>query len=153
MHKVVPLAQLPQLYSLVWYEIILRATATGKPELLYMLVLTVQIWSFSSCFFPAGSDSKESACIVGDPGSIQGQEDPRKKGMATHSSFLAWRVPWTVEPGGLQSRGAESDMTERLSRHAPWAHTQSAFLLTWQLQDKPTDCHLLLFFPWNFIFF
>ena len=32
-----------------------------------------------------------------------GQEDPLEKGMATHSSILAWRIPWTEEPGGLQS--------------------------------------------------
>ena len=38
--------------------------------------------------------------------------------MATHSSILAWRIPWTVEPGGLQSTGREkSDMTERLHFH------------------------------------
>ena len=34
-----------------------------------------------------------------------GQEDPLEKGMATHSSILAWRIPWTEEPGGLQSIG------------------------------------------------
>ena len=34
-----------------------------------------------------------------------GQEDPREKGMATHSSVLAFRSPWTEEPGGLQSVG------------------------------------------------
>ena len=49
MYKVVPLANVPQLYSLIWYEIILRATATSKPKLLYMLLLKVQIWSFPSC--------------------------------------------------------------------------------------------------------
>ena len=32
-----------------------------------------------------------------------GQEDPQEKGMATHASILAWRIPWTEEPGGLQS--------------------------------------------------
>ena len=32
-----------------------------------------------------------------------GQKDPLEKGMATHSSILAWRIPWTEEPGGLQS--------------------------------------------------
>ena len=32
-----------------------------------------------------------------------GQKDPLKKGMATHCSILAWRIPWTDEPGGLQS--------------------------------------------------
>ena len=36
-----------------------------------------------------------------------GQEDPLEKGMATHSSTLAWRIPWTEEPGGLQSMGSQ----------------------------------------------
>ena len=41
------------------------------------------------------------------------QEDPLEKEMATHSSILAWRTPWRVEPGRLQSRGhKESDMAE-----------------------------------------
>ena len=35
------------------------------------------------------------------------QEDPLKKGMATHSSTLAWRIPWTEEPDGLQSVGSQ----------------------------------------------
>ena len=35
-----------------------------------------------------------------------GWEDPLEKGMATHSSIIAWRIPWTEEPGGLQSVGA-----------------------------------------------
>ena len=39
-------------------------------------------------------------------GSLSG-EDPLEKGMATHSSILAWRNPWTEEPGGLQSTGLE----------------------------------------------
>ena len=43
-----------------------------------------------------------------------GQEDPLEEGMATHSSILAWRIPWTEEPGGLSSPWGctESDMTE-----------------------------------------
>ena len=36
-----------------------------------------------------------------------GWEDPLEKGMATHSSILAWRIPWTEEPGGLQSMGPQ----------------------------------------------
>ena len=36
-------------------------------------------------------------------GQSLGQEDPLEEGMATHSSILAWRIPWTEEPGGLQS--------------------------------------------------
>ena len=49
--------------------------------------------------FPGGSDGKESACNVGDPGSIPGSEDPLEKGMATHSRILDWEIPWTEEPG------------------------------------------------------
>ena len=36
-----------------------------------------------------------------------GLEDPLEEGMATHSSILAWRIPWTQEPGGLQSIGSQ----------------------------------------------
>ena len=36
-----------------------------------------------------------------------GQKDPLEKGMATHSSILAWRIPWIEEPGGLQSTGLQ----------------------------------------------
>ena len=44
-----------------------------------------------------------------------GQEDPLEKEMATHSSILAWRIPWMEELGGLESMGRkELDMTERL---------------------------------------
>ena len=45
------------------------------------------------------------------------QEDALEKEMAAHSSMLSWRIPWTEEPGGLQSMGLkESDTTEQLSR-------------------------------------
>ena len=47
-----------------------------------------------------------------------GWEDTLEKGMATHCSILVWRIPWTVEPGGLQSMGSqELDMTWRLNYH------------------------------------
>ena len=45
-----------------------------------------------------------------------GQKDPPDKGMTTHSSILAWRIPWTEEPGGLQSMGSQTDMTEATGR-------------------------------------
>ena len=47
-----------------------------------------------------------------------GWEDPLEKEMAPHSSTLAWKIPWTEEPGGLQSTGREeSDPTKRLHFH------------------------------------
>ena len=50
---------------------------------------------------------KESACNAGDPGLIPGSGRSLEKEMATHSSILAWRIPWTEEPGELQSSGEQ----------------------------------------------
>ena len=62
---------------------------------------------------PASAGDKRNA------GLIPGSEDPLKGEMATRSSILAWRIPWTEETGGLQSMGGkESDTTEET------AHTQ-----------------------------
>ena len=57
--------------------------------------------------FPGGSDGKESACNAGDWVRSLGLEDPLEKGMATHPSILACEIPWTEEPGGLQSMGLQ----------------------------------------------
>ena len=51
--------------------------------------------------FLGGSDGKESACNVGDPGLIPGSGRSLREGNGTHSSILAWRIPWTEEPGGI----------------------------------------------------
>ena len=53
--------------------------------------------------FPGGSDGKEFVCNAGDQVRSLGWEDPLEKEIATHSSIIAWRIPWTLEPGGLQS--------------------------------------------------
>ena len=46
-----------------------------------------------------------------DMGSIPGQEDPLEEEMATHSSILAWKFPWTEEPGGLQPMESQKSQT------------------------------------------
>ena len=56
----------------------------------------------------------DDAGVTGDAASILSQEDPLEEGMATHSSILAWRIPWTEEPGRLQSMGSQKSQT-RLS--------------------------------------
>ena len=61
--------------------------------------------------FPGGSAVKNLPAIQKWVQSL-GLEDPLEEGMATHSSILAWRVPWTEEPGGLQSIGSQ-----RIGRH------------------------------------
>ena len=56
--------------------------------------------------FPCGSDDKEYGCNAGDVGLISRSGRSLEKRMATHSSILAWRIPWTEEPDGLQSMGS-----------------------------------------------
>ena len=68
--------------------------------------LVIDCWSF-----PGGSDGKESACHAGDPVQSLGWEEPLEKGMATCSSILAWRIPRSEEPGGLQSVGIMKSRT------------------------------------------
>ena len=50
---------------------------------------------------------KESACSAGDLGLILGHEGPLEEEMATHSSILAWKIPWTEESGGPQTMGSQ----------------------------------------------
>ena len=57
--------------------------------------------------FPGDSVGGESACMQEPQVHPLGQEDPLEKGVATHSSILAWRIPHTEEPGGLQSMGSQ----------------------------------------------
>ena len=57
--------------------------------------------------FPGGSEVKASTCNAGGLGSSLGQEDPLEKEMATHSGILAWIIPWTEEPSGLESTGSQ----------------------------------------------
>ena len=69
-------------------------------------------------FIPLGLQERASlvAQIVKSPSAMKetqvqslGREDPLEKGMATRSSILAWRMPWTEEPGGPQSMGSQRD--------------------------------------------
>ena len=60
--------------------------------------------------FPGGSVVRSLPANAGNMGSIPGSGRSLGKKIATYSSILAWEIPWTDEPGGLQSK--ESDMTE-----------------------------------------
>ena len=55
----------------------------------------------------AAQSVKNLPASAGDPVQSLGGEGPLEKGMATHSCILAWKVPWTGEPGGLQSMGSQ----------------------------------------------
>ena len=82
----------------------------------------------------SGSDDKESACKAGDPGKqVQSLdwEDPLKKETPTHSSIPAWEIPWTEEPGGLQSAGSQ-----RVGHDRSNTHTHIHNIHTWSFKQK-----------------
>ena len=67
--------------------------------------------------FPGDSAGKESACNAEPQNTwvlTLGWEDPVEKDMATHSSILAWKIPWIEEPGGLQSMGSQRVWAQHL---------------------------------------
>ena len=71
-----------------------------------------------------------------------GQEDPLEKAVATHSSILAWRIPWTDKPGGLQSVGSQSNRTEQLNNN-----NKVRYILVLYFLVHITFCNLLV--CWN----
>ena len=70
-----------------------------------LVLLTPHIAIFMG--FPGGSDGKEPPAMQEAPVQCLGQGDPLEKEMATHSSILALRIPWTEVPGRLQSTGCK----------------------------------------------
>ena len=86
-----------------------------QPAIFFFLLLNstsydIFTWCIVGMGDRGGLDGKESACNVGDPASIPGQEAP-----ATHSSTLVWRIPWTEEPGGLQFMGSQRIRHDRVT--------------------------------------
>ena len=83
-----------------------RASTTGPPgSVLFLFCSCVRVIGF-----PGGSVVKNlpaNAGDTGDAGSSLGREDALEEEMATHSGTLAWEIPWTEEPGGLQSMGSQ----------------------------------------------
>ena len=61
----------------------------------------------NTSYYTGGSAGKASACNAGDPGLIPGPGRSPGGGMTTHSSILAWKIPWMDEPGRLQSMGSQ----------------------------------------------
>ena len=96
--------------------------------------------------FPGGSDSKEPDSNMGD----LGWEDPLEKGMATHSSILAWRIPWTEKSGRLQSMGLPRVRHDWVT----YTHTQTHTLisLVWGFTHGSAQGFIsFLFLPSDFL--
>ena len=80
-----------------------------------------------------------------DSGIETGSATLLEKELATHSSILAWRIPWTEEPGGLQSHGVAKSRTERLT--TAHCHIAGRFLTVWATREAPKEYWSVLPFP------
>ena len=98
---------------------------------LHWMLLALQLHSPAGWVRPRWLSDKEPACQCKRQGSITRREDPLKKGMATHSNILAWRIPWTEEPGGLPSMGVAKNWTRLSDYHFTSLYFFSLRKLTW----------------------
>ena len=72
--------------------------------------------------WPSDKDSPANTGDARDESSIPGWEDPPEEEMATHSSILGWKIPWTEEPGGLQSKVLQRVRHNRATEHSTEIH-------------------------------
>ena len=99
--------------------------------------------------FSGDSVSKEYTCNAGDLGLIPELGRSPEEGNGNPLKYLAWRIPWTEEPGGLQSMGSQRDMTEQLShtQHTPYMNSSGKGWLPLMLNvscGPPWDTMLML---------
>ena len=120
------------------YDLSLMGLPAGQGEVWFYPLL------YYSGELPRWPSIKESACSAGDSGSIPGLG--RSTEMATHSSSLAWRIPPTEEPGGLQSMGSQRvghDLATKQYQPGSWYcwHPVNAFkfYLLWKYWEKYKD--------------
>ena len=124
--KRLPTMQETQVRSLDWKDLLEKEMAPHSSILAWKIPWTEEPGGVQSIGLQrVRHDCAANTCTLGFPGSTSGkeptrqrrrhktqvrslsQEDPLKKGMASHSSILVWRMPWTEEPGGLQSMGSQ----------------------------------------------
>ena len=104
----------------------------------------ISMWVKGREEFPGGSGVKNPPAVYKTRVRSLSREDPLEEEMATHSSILAWKIPWTEEPGGLESTGSQVlAMTEGLSMHAMSLEVASfctVISLTWSFRFLGNFC-------------
>jgi len=90
------------------YELYLSKAVKWK-----QLLIVIECFSINVCGFPGSSVVKNLSAKLQEMGVwFLGWEDPLEEEMATHSSILAWEIPWTAEPGRLQSMGLQKSQIQ-----------------------------------------
>ena len=87
-----------------------KSVRERKDRFVLSLCVSISVLQIRSSIprFPGGSVAENRPAIQETRVRSLGWEDPLEEGMASHSSILAWSIPWTKEPGGLQSMGSQS---------------------------------------------
>ena len=127
--------------------ILYQLSYQGSPRILESIAYSLsrgtsrlRNWIRVSCtaggFFTRWATRKTLQCR--DLGSIPGTEDPLEKAVATHSSIPVWRIPWTEEPGELQSMGLQRVRHDWETNTQPVLHFKSISLLKQQARDTNT---------------
>ena len=97
----------------IWYQKLMKTNTVNHnfwllwPYFYIFALLVFFNWSVVNLGFPGGSVVKNPPAIPETWVRSLGQEDPLEKELASHSSIFAWEIPWTEEPGGLQSMGSQ----------------------------------------------
>ena len=86
------------------WHVLLPYSLTPRNPCICVQLFRQQLWMRG---FPVAQTVKNLPAMQETQVPSLGQEDPLEKGMATYSSILAWRIPWTEEPGGLKSMGSQ----------------------------------------------
>ena len=94
------------------------------------------VWIYYVWGFPGDSDGKESASSAGDLGLIPGSDDLLEKEVATLSSILAWKIPWTEEPGELQSMGWQRVRHDWETEHSKPGNTMITFYHSYEYEKR-----------------
>ena len=108
------------------------------------------LWTFKPLWYKVQyirTGASLAAQLLKNPPAMQktlvhflGGEDPLEKGMATHSSMLAWRIAWTKEPGRLQSMGSQRVGQDWVAKHTVYAHihTHTHTYMNWHRWQQGT---------------
>ena len=86
----------------------IETASSASPQVRLMLMVFEQERCIPYVSFPGGAGGKEPTCWCRKHSWSLVPKDPLEEDMATHSCKLAWKIPWTEEPGGLQSIGSQS---------------------------------------------
>ena len=122
----------------------------GSTRKLIQLDIHISVLLLRWMDFPGGSVVKNLPTNAGDVGLIPGWKDPLEKERATHSSILAWEIPWTEEPGGLYSPWGHKRVGHNLATKHIHTHWDGCLLLPLPIETPHSSSFSHLNVPYSY---